>query len=673
MRPPNVSLVAILSVFVLLSCLLGSVTGLARQQLPGGRRLVRRHNFVKAHQPAGDATAHGYGPPLPYYTDEPDVPTDLTSYSSLKEPTATEAPTESSRAGMSSGSDVSSRNGTVSSDSSSFPISSGLETDTAMISADSSAKAGSTTSSEVPSTTHLTVSTSSSVTETARDGATGISESQLPTTWNNTSSLSSPRASAGTDIASISASLNSTASFKTKTELPSTSISSAIVSDVVTGTVTVTESITLTDIASSLQASEVASATDRVSSGVETESFSSAAASTSFLGSSIAIESTTTSTKALNFTVTVSVAESTGSVVTLSSVTYLTQMNGSSSPSTSSDHSSELSSALSISSDQTATTTIIPAQNSSRISTKGLTAVTTEDRPTSDSLVASVGETITTQSALTETSTAELTQSSRASNSSVNGTASVTSTTYLTSILSGITTDSTHSFDSPRSTVIVSDGSTGVGTEESTATVISRTVTASIAVTTSKKLTGSSFTSFATNSSALSVSGSTLSGSIWESTSGTATTSAQTSSETLFASSALPVNTTSQTGTISFTVTTVSEGSVITIRPGGIFPSGSESNSSVSTEYSATTPSRNSSTTSLGSLFSSQTGSLFDWSTVTLTEPQTSDTSLELPSITFPTPQFSIITTPMTPPGATTTPSCTNKPGLVWQRDCGAH
>ncbi|KAF4995709.1 hypothetical protein FGRMN_4955 [Fusarium graminum] len=592
-------------------------------QLSGEHQLVRRNGFIEARRPGGEATAHGYGPPPPYYTVEPVFPTDITSYSTLTEPTVTETQTETTETGTKSESVISSQNGTSISASYSLSISSGVETDPVLISADSSAKAGSTTSYETPST----VSTSSHVTETAHDGATEFSSDRTSTIWSNSSSLTSTRPSTGTDISSNLASLNGTAPSITETDLTSSSVVATTFSGLFTDTETIPEGFTSTSTPSSLQASGVVSVTGQDSSGAETATIPSDVTSSSFVSSSVAVESTTTITRILNFTVTLSVAESTNSVVNLSSTSY------------------------SVSSDQTVVTTVVPVQNSSWLST---IATISKEYPTSDDLTSGVISTATTtQGVSIESSISESTHTARASMSSRNRTVSVTSTTYLTSILSEFTTDITSSLSIFSSTDIASEGSSTAGAENSTVTMVSQSATLTSIIATSEKPTVSTFTSFAKDSSASSASRLTPSGSIWGSASGNATMSAQTSSETLFASSALPVNGTSQINTSSSTVTTDSEGSVITVRPGHVPPPGSQINGSVSTEYSVSTPSQlNSSATKSDVSFSSLTNSFFGWSTSTLIE---SVTSLELPSITFSVPEFSIITTPMTPPSVATT------------------
>ncbi|ENH61743.1 hypothetical protein FOC1_g10014694 [Fusarium oxysporum f. sp. cubense race 1] len=244
MRPPNIPLIAVLSVLLLLSCLLSSVTGLGPQQHRGARKDVRGNNFIEASKPLGNALADGYGPPPPYYTAEPLAPTDSTSHHSPEESTATETQTGASEAGVISKSNVSSHYDTVSSGSSSLFVSSALETGTAMITVGSSAKAGSTPGSEALSNAHLTVSGSVLGTETSGAEASSISLGQVSTISGTNSSLTGTYPSAGTS------------SPGTATELPSGSASSATVSGFFNETNTITESVSRTQTVSSAEASE---------------------------------------------------------------------------------------------------------------------------------------------------------------------------------------------------------------------------------------------------------------------------------------------------------------------------------------------------------------------------------------------------------------------------------
>ncbi|KAF4963219.1 hypothetical protein FSARC_8754 [Fusarium sarcochroum] len=667
MRPPNIHSVVTLAIFLLFSCLLGSATGLPRQQYSGGLKVVRRDDFIEARQPVGDGPTDYYGPPPPYYTGEPVISTDLSSYPTSEESTTGPASqTESSsETAMASQSDLSSQYTTVASGSSSVFVSSVLETTTAMISADSSAKAGSTTSLEAASTVLLTVSDSSFLSESTGSVSSRISSGQFATILSNSSSIPSTHSSPGTDIASdVSSATGMIGTTAFDTDISSVAASSVTVSNTLTETETITESLSRTDVSSTLETSGMVTVTDLTSSNAETESLSGVVAPTSFEDSTTDIVSITT-TEMSNVTLTVSPVKSSDSGLTLPSTTYLTPTGGSSHPKTSLGISSDFSSlTLSVSSRENTSATISPAQNSSRSLTEGLTTGTiSEEYPTSGSLASGVIRTIKTRSTLTESvSVSESTESvSMTSNVPLTRSASVTATTYLTSttVTSAAPTDFSESSERLSSTVVASNGSlSDAGTGEFSTTVISKTATVSSIVSTSGAFTTATFTWLTMNSSA-SVSTFTLSGSLGASETVVSETSTQTSSETLFDSTALPVNATSQEGTASFTVITVSEGSIVTIFPGGVTPTGSATgvtDSSVSTEYSTSTPSRfNSSTTSRGFSSSSQTSSLFDWPTWTLTEPRTSETTLDFPSISMPTSEFSIITTPLIPPNVTTT------------------
>ncbi|KAF9766542.1 hypothetical protein IL306_001038 [Fusarium sp. DS 682] len=369
----------------------------------------------------------------------------------------------------------------------------------------------------------------------------------------------------------------------------------------------------------------------------------------------------------LNVTVTVSTVESTAFGLTSLSTTDLTQAENTSVPSSSIGISSRLlSSTVHETADETMTITVIPQQNSSQLSTADLASPTdSEEHQTSGNLATGSTGAIITQSTLTEISVSESTQQSSVApsiptNGSVNFT---TTTTYFTTTL-GVPASSSSlskSSGSPNSTVVASGDSSGAGTGGSSAIVVSSTVTLSTILTTSKTYTALNFTSPVTDTAISSVPTSMLNASLGLSESEIATAPLQSSSETLIASTALPINATSEAVTSSFTVVTVSESSVITIFPGGIIPTGSVTslaNSSVSTEYSTSTPSRFNSSTSIRlSSLPSQTGSLFEWPTSTLTGSQTSEVTLEVPSLSFPTSWLSIITTPMTPPSVSTTPT----------------
>ncbi|KAF5722594.1 MUC1-extracellular alpha-1 4-glucan glucosidase [Fusarium mundagurra] len=613
MRPPNIPLITVLSVLLLLSCVLSRAAGLGPQQHRGARKDVRGNTFIEARNPLGDALADGYGPPPPYYTGQSVAPTDLTSHHSLEEFTATETQTGASQASVTSKSNVSSHYDTASSGSSSLSVSSALETGTAMITVGSSAKAGSTSGSEASSSAGLTASGSFLGTETSGDEASSISLGQVPTISGVNSSWTGTYPSAGTS------------SPRTATRLPSGSASSATVSGLFDETNTITESVSRTLTVSSAEASGDFTTTELASR---------------FESSVTKVGSTTTTTKMLNVTVTVAPSPSSGISSSLSSLT------------------------VPMTADETTTVTVIPQQNSSELSTDGLATDTdSAAHSTLGSLATQSTKSVTIQSTLTEVAISESTQKSTlASSIPVNGTVSFTTTTAYFTTTVGVPVSSSvlsNSSGISRPTIVFSDDSSGAGTGDSSAIMASITVAFSTTVTTSKTYTALNVTSPATGSSFSSVPTSVTSASVAVSESNIATTSNQTSSETLSASTALPVSATSDSVTESFVVTTVSEGSVITIFPGGIIPTESATsmmNNSVSTQYSTSAPSRfNSSMSIRRTSLSSQTDSRFDWPTSTLTTSHTSEATLEVPSLSFPSSWLSIITTPMTPPSVSTT------------------
>ncbi|KAF4500305.1 MUC1-Extracellular alpha-1,4-glucan glucosidase [Fusarium agapanthi] len=601
MRPPNIPLIAVLSVLLLLSCLLSSATGLGPQQHRGTRKDMRGNNFIEARNPLGNALADGYGPPPPYYTGEPVAPTYLTSHHSLEDSTATETQTGASQASVTSKSNVSFHYGTVSSGSSSLSVSSALETGTAMITVGSSAKAGGTSGSESSSSAHLTASGSFLGSETSGAEDSSISLGQVSTN----SSLTGTYLSVGTS------------SPGTATELPSGSTSSATLSGFFNETNTITESVSRTQTVSSAETSGDF-ATTELASRLES--------------SATKVGSTTTTTKMLNVTVTIAPSSSSGISSSLLSLT------------------------VPMTADETTTITVIPQQNSSELSTEGLATDTDSAvHSTLGSLAIESTKSVTIQSTLTEVAISESPQrSTLASSIPVNATVSFTTTTAYFTTTVGV----------PVSSSVISNSSvisrpTIVASDDSSAIMASITVAFSTTVTTSKTYTALNVTSPASSSSFSSVPTSVTSASVDVSESSIATTSNQTSSETLFASTALPINETSDSVTESFAVTTVSEGSVITIFPGGIIPTGSATsmmNDSVSTQYSTSAPSRfNSSMSIRRTSLSSQTDTRFDWPTSILTTSHTSEATLEVPSLSFPTSWLSIITTPMTPPSVSTT------------------
>ncbi|KAF5595360.1 MUC1-extracellular alpha-1 4-glucan glucosidase [Fusarium pseudoanthophilum] len=610
MRPPNIPLFTVLSVLLMLSCLLGSAAGLSPRQHRGARKDVRSNTFIEARNPLGNALADGYGPPPPYYTGEPVAP--LTSHHTLEESTATETQTGASQASVTSKSNVSSHYDTVSSGSSSVSVSSALETGTAMITVGSSAKAGSTSGSEASSSVHLTASGSFLGTETSGAETSSISIGQVSTISGTNSSLTGTYPSAGTS------------SPGTVTALPPGSASSATVSGFFNETNIITGSVSHTQTMSSAEASGDFTTTELTSR---------------FESSVIKVGSTTTTTKMLNVTVTVASSSSSGILSSLSSLT------------------------VPMTADKTTTVTVIPQQNSSGLSTGGLATDTdSAAHSTLGSLATESTKSVTIQSTLTEVAISELTQKSTlASSIPVNRTVSFTTTAYFTTTVGVPVSSSVLSNSSgiSSSTIVASDDLSGAGTGDSSAIMASITVAFSTTVTTSKTYTALNVTSPATSSSFSSVPTFVTSASVGISESNIATTSNRMSSETLFASTALPINATSDSFTKSFVVTTVSEGSVITIFPGGIIPTESASsmmNKSVSTQYSTSAPSRfNSSMSIRRTSLSSQTDSWFDWPTSTLTTSHTSEATLEVPSLSFPSSWLSIITTPMTPPSVSTT------------------
>ncbi|KAF5638703.1 extracellular alpha-1 4-glucan glucosidase [Fusarium sp. NRRL 52700] len=611
MRSPNIPSTTVLSVLLLLSCLLSSAAGLDPQQHGGAHKGVRGNNFIEARNPSGNALADGYGPPPPYYTGEPVASTDLNSHHSLEESTATETQTGASQASVTPKSNVSSHYETVSSVSSSLSLSSALETGTPMITVGSSAKAGSTSGSEALSSVPLPASGTFLGTETSGVEASSISLRQGSTIPNSLWTSTYP--SAGTPTPG------------TATELPSGSASSAAVSGFFNETTTVTESISRILTVSSAEASSDSTTTElasRLESGVTKAG------------------STTTTTKMLNVTVTVAPSSLSGISSSLLSLTG---------PMTA---------------DETTTITVIPQQNSSELSTQGLATDTDlAGHSTLGSQATEATKSVTIQSALTEVSISESTQqSTRASSIPVNGSVSFTTTTAYFTTTVGVPVSSSvppNSSGISRPIIVASDDSSGAGTGESSAIMASVTVAFSTTVTTSKTYTALNVTSPATSSSFSSVPTSMTSASVDVSELTITTTSYLSSSDNLFASTALPINATSDSVTESFAVTTVSEGSVITIFPGGIIPTGSATsmtNNSVSTQYSTSALLRSHSSMSIRrTSLSSKTDSWFDWPTSTPTTSHTSEATLEVPSFSFPTSWLSIITTPMTPPSVFTT------------------
>ncbi|RGP67846.1 muc1-extracellular alpha-1,4-glucan glucosidase [Fusarium sporotrichioides] len=610
MRPPKISLVTVLSVFLLLSCLLGSAAGSAGQQRPGRHRVVRSNRFIEARQPDGESN-DGDGPPPPYYTGEPAVPIEMTSYSTSEGTTTTDINTGSSELHTSFG------NYTLSLGISTRSLSTGLDTNTAAPSAASSAKAGGTTTSEALTAVGTTASGSSHVTRTSGGDASTTAGVQIPTALSNSTSPISTGSSAVTNRDSDSISMTGTASLGT--ELSSTSVLPVTTSNPSTRTETAVEDISLTDNNSSLEVSDTTNATAGTSATVESESLSESSQVTAL---------TTATTRVFNTTVTVTdVVESTG----------LTPINGSSIVATSSE---SVSSVL------------------SQTSTRGWTTVTiSEENPTSVNEASSSVVTSSAQDGAIGISDSESTQKASAiASRSLNGTVSVTTTTYLTSTLDTATLSTEFSNQSSGSSIVTSDGLSGAGTGEPSQTIAS--MASSFSNVMSEVSTAITLASSDAESSASFTSTPALNETSEGSKSSIATAPIQTSSVPLVASSALPVNATSNVAVSSLTTTTVLETSVITVVPGGVSPTANATgmtSGSVSTDYSTSTASFfNSSMTRLGISSFQETSSLFDWSTSTVVESQHPQPTLGLPPISFTSFSFSIITTPMTPPSVAT-------------------
>ncbi|KAL4723997.1 hypothetical protein ACLX1H_008601 [Fusarium chlamydosporum] len=515
MRPPKISLVTALSVFLLFSCLLGSATGLVRQQHPGRPRVVRGNHFIEARQPDGEP-AYGYGPPPPYYTGEPAIPSETALYSTLEEAaTTTGIKTGSSGASMTSGMHASSGNYKISHGTSSVSMSSEFDTNTVVPSAASSAKAATTTSSEASTAMSTTASTSPHVAESSGDETLTNSNDQISTRWVNDTSFTSAPSSAATDNTSDS------------TSIP--------------GTTMTIETLSRADSASSLQVPGTSTVTDQTSSNIETESVSETVGVTSLEESSSAKASTTTTTRVLNTTVTFTdVSGSTRRAQP--STTYLTSTQGSSSSDVSDLTSAIPSSALSISSGQTTSSIVVSGQNSSRVSNQGLpTTTVSEVSPIWSSIASGSVRTVTSETTVTEVSGSESMQAtSLFTGMTLNGTAIVTTTTYLTPNLDTSTLPSGFSNSSGVST---SHRLPGVGTEEPSKTVATITSTSSIITTKEGSATLGSAPSV-TDPSVFFTSTSTLSRSHQGNESDAVTIPIQTSSDDLVASSALPINAT---------------------------------------------------------------------------------------------------------------------------------
>ncbi|KAJ3531469.1 hypothetical protein NM208_g8865 [Fusarium decemcellulare] len=438
MRLPRLHLVGFLPIMLLLVCLSSSTAQPSHLQKRSGPRIVREDNFIEARKPTGgDPTDYVYGPPPPYYTVQPAASTQSESYPPSGKSTsqASDSMTETrsfSEMGTASKMNVSSVYGTLSSGSSSFYPSSGVDIDTTMVSADSSAKASSATRSETASTAHPTDMVSPLISELTDKGASSTSGSQFSNPISEGGySFSSTGSSLGTETTTSSSVTTATADLVSSTFLISSdSPSSITVSSIfITTTETITEETSTTNsslvvpqswstMTSSLTATSLMGSTSRksssdystpgqtqsnstvtigltktlttvetswlasssneeLSSEVGTEPFSGVFSSTSSLleESTMGVASITTTTKVLNVTVAVSREASTEYGSTSLSI-YPTTPTDSSRLGTSLDITTATSSfALSVSSTISTMPTADPVhQNSSQISSEDLIA-----------------------------------------------------------------------------------------------------------------------------------------------------------------------------------------------------------------------------------------------------------------------------------------------------------
>ncbi|KAJ4133143.1 hypothetical protein NW754_015954 [Fusarium falciforme] len=213
MRPPNIPLLGLLPIVLILICLSGGSAQLIRRQHPN---VVRKDNFIEAREPSDvDATGFGYGPPPPYYTGAPATSAEskILSFSVESSSQTGSLVTEawaSSETGVASSMNVSSESVALSSESSSFPSSSGPQRGTSMVSADSSAKASSATGSETASTVHSTDLVSSLTLVTTGDGASSTIESQVSGTTSDDSLSDSTSSFSGNEPSSEASTTDAT-------------------------------------------------------------------------------------------------------------------------------------------------------------------------------------------------------------------------------------------------------------------------------------------------------------------------------------------------------------------------------------------------------------------------------------------------------------------------------
>ncbi|KAM5346727.1 hypothetical protein ACJ41O_009732 [Fusarium nematophilum] len=526
MRPPNAHLIGILSALLVLLCLSGSAAQPGGRQDQAGLKIVRKDDSINS-QGGSEPTDYGYGPPPPYYSEEPTIAISTDSpYLPPGMPTS-QTRTSMTGAGISSEIDgtsmmnvsVSSGDGTVSSGhSSTFVSTAMMTTDTSTVLAGSSAKASSATDSQTASTVHSTGSVASLISEATNGAIPSTTEGgSFDSTSDDGYSFSSTVSSfSGTEPTSDFTSPSDTTGLLTSASLISSSITPP---RILTGSETFGEE---TSAPASSATSESASEATARWNGTSHMSDSSKSLSTDYpapgqstLGSSIAARSTTTTTwmteatQSSDFSGTPSSSEvGTGSLSGLVSSTSLVESTTSMRPITTT----------------TARFNITVTVSRSTSTEPATTLDESEPWPTS-TLVTSVPVPVPSQT------------------------------------WSAIT-----------SMIIVSSFGDSSGTASAPAS-----------------------TPFITDTSAISLTPSSSSGSFDESGPVVSASLTQTSSSPLFDSSTLPVNTSTQASSMSATMITVTENSVITVFPGEVPPTGTATdvtNSSISTTYETVTSSQ---------------------------------------------------------------------------------
>ncbi|KAM5381916.1 hypothetical protein ACJZ2D_002704 [Fusarium nematophilum] len=590
MRPPNAHLIGILSALLVLLCLSGSAAQPGGRQDQAGLKIVRKDDSINS-QGGSEPTDYGYGPPPPYYSEEPTIAISTDSpYLPPGMPTS-QTRTSMTGAGISSEIDgtsmmnvsVSSGDGTVSSGhSSTFVSTAMMTTDTSTVLAGSSAKASSATDSQTASTVHSTGSVASLISEATNGAIPSTTEGgSFDSTSDDGYSFSSTVSSfSGTEPTSDFTSPSDTTGLLTSASLISSSITPP---RILTGSETFGEE---TSAPASSATSESASEATARWNGTSHMSDSSKSLSTDYpapgqstLGSSIAARSTTTTTwmteatQSSDFSGTPSSSEvGTGSLSGLVSSTSLVESTTSMRPITTT----------------TARFNITVTVSRSTSTEPATTLDESEPWPTS-TLVTSVPVPVPSQT------------------------------------WSAIT-----------SMIIVSSFGDSSGTASAPAS-----------------------TPFITDTSAISLTPSSSSGSFDESGPVVSASLTQTSSSPLFDSSTLPVNTSTQASSMSATMITVTENSVITVFPGEVPPTGTATdvtNSSISTTYETVTSSQHNVSSVARGLSSSlsRTTLSLDWPTTTLGEPQTSGPSVRstasVLSPSLSTSPFSRTSSPLFPP-----------------------